>query len=131
MNNPTLESIPDSNPFFSTPQDTKEAAISLYEYQLFNPAAVFKTPQGKFVLGKLKPHLWTEDYVKQVAIQMQHLLQYEMVAHCPPLIHNWKDFDIMAVIDSELKEMGYNPQELGKRFNQVAQDALRAVQDDQ
>ncbi len=89
--NLTLEEKQGLTSWFNFPQETKEAAISLYEYDLFKPAAIFKTPEGKYCLGLLKPQRWGEKYVEEAAGAMRELLGYEMVAHTGPVIEGWKD----------------------------------------
>lgn len=79
--------------WFSDPQPTKEEAQALYEYEIFNPATVFETPEGRYSMGLLRVNIsWTEQALAEIARSIQGAIGYKMVATCDPLLGIWKDY---------------------------------------
>lgn len=74
---------------FSLPQTTIEAAQALHEDDLFNPAAIFETPEGRFVYGRIKE---TSIPPVETAEAIEKINGYRMVAYCTPLLNIWKTF---------------------------------------
>lgn len=75
--------------FFSTPKATIEEAQAVYEPALFNPAAVFKTPDG-FVMGLLRDlHDWPPHKAAQA---IRDATGYVMVSHCDPILSVWQPY---------------------------------------
>lgn len=72
----------------SPPQPTIEAAQAMHDDELFNPAAVFETPDG-FVYGRIRemntpPH--------ETALGVKAAAGYTLVAYCDPLFSIWRRY---------------------------------------
>lgn len=76
--------------FFSEPQSTVEQAQSLYEYEIFVPAAVFKTPNG-FVMGLIREQSIVPN---ETAKQIKEITGFEMVSHSDPITGIWKLYKV-------------------------------------
>jgi hypothetical protein len=75
--------------FFLTPKATIEEAQADYEPALFNPAAVFETPDG-YVMGLLRD---LSDWPPHKAAQaLLDTTGYKMVSCCDPLLSVWKPY---------------------------------------
>lgn len=74
---------------FSAIKPTIEEAQALYRPDLFNPAAVFQTPDG-YVMGLLRdlndwpPH--------KAAVGIEIATGYRMVSCCDPLMSIWQPY---------------------------------------
>ncbi len=85
-----------SNQWFSEKQLTKEAAQELHQLkplEFFSPAFVGRTPEGGFVMGKLRmskqwPPEWIEDFQNIINDEWG----YAIVSLCEPLLGIWKDY---------------------------------------
>lgn len=77
----------------SAPQPTIEAAQALHVDELFNPAAVFGTPEG-FVYGRIRE---MESPPHETAIQVERVTGYHMVAHCDPLLQVWMPYNARRI----------------------------------
>ncbi|MCP4537713.1 MAG: hypothetical protein GY832_11245 [Chloroflexi bacterium] len=76
--------------WFSNPQDTIEEAQQLHAGGLFNPAAVFRTKEGKYVMGLLSPRSdWPPD---TEAKAIEGLTGNVMVSTCDPILNVWKPY---------------------------------------
>ena len=79
--------------WFSSPQETQKEAEALHQPQplSFRPAAVYETPDGKYVMGRLRPTA-KEWPPHKAAQRIKELLGFVMVSTCDPLMGIWKDY---------------------------------------
>lgn len=81
--------------WFSDPQDTIEEAQMLHQPLplSFDPAAVFKTSKGRYVMALLKVQNWSADFIRECAELMEELTGNKMVSYCEPVFGIWKQFE--------------------------------------
>lgn len=79
--------------WFSEPQATLEMAQALYHYDLFNPAGVFRTPDGRYVLGLLRMCHWTPTVLAEIAKALFECTGNILISVTGPLIHNWQPIE--------------------------------------
>lgn len=78
--------------WFSAPQETIDAAERLHKADaLFEPAAVFKTPTGRYVMGLIREKNWPP---ADTAKYIMETLGYEMVSCCDPLMFIWRKYPL-------------------------------------
>ena len=84
-----------SENWFSEPQETRAAAMALYEYESLIPAVVFKTLGGQFRLCSLKVKLKSNgragDLIKWAGAEVKRMVNYELVAWC--VVGIWKSHE--------------------------------------
>jgi len=80
--------------WFSDPQPTRGAAEMLHQPKplAFEPAAIYQTPEGLYVMGFLRVQNWSMDFVREAAVKIEKLTGNKMVSYCEPLLGIWKDF---------------------------------------
>ncbi len=79
--------------WFGEPKSTKEDAQLLHEFSLFNPAGVFLTETGEFVLSLLRcDSRWSDEFIKQIAEDIQTYTGNKLVSYCDPLLGVWHDY---------------------------------------
>lgn len=74
--------------WFSEPQETKEQAQALHSGDVFEPAAVFQTKEGKFTFALLRDWNSPPD-----VSQIEKLTGYKAVSFCDAILAMWKDAD--------------------------------------
>jgi len=81
--------------WFSDAQDTIEEAQMLHQPGVlsFDPAAVFQTQEGLFVMGLLQVRNWSMDLLRETDQMTQELTGNKMVSYCEPVFGIWKRYE--------------------------------------
>lgn len=80
--------------WFSEPKNTIEDAQALHTPELFRPAGMFQTPEGKFVVANLR---MDSDWPPHNAVkQIEKLTGNKMIGMCDPLLGVWMPYQPTA-----------------------------------
>lgn len=88
---------------FSKPFDTLEAAQTAAPRDFFDSSGLFKTPDGKYVHGRLRTTKWTPDALRTIQAGVRQLNGYELIAYTDPIVLLWNDLDGKPLMTSGAK----------------------------